>query len=340
MRNAKQKIFNNTSQACSSKAVFDDILRANRLGKRTPRYIGVMKIYFAYFWRYFLLIWLLAIFSPIQGQEIRSSLDSYQLPSNMSGIHFYLVTVDVGDDVWNNFGHTALRLFDENTNTNTIFNWGVFDISGGVAGFSWNFFKGVTNYRLATNSPSQEFASYAAQGRTVWQDKINLTNPQKKRLYQRLMWNLEPANVEYSYQYFFNNCTTKLRDYLDEALNGGIKSRFNGDTQSTFRDHVQSHYQSIGILAFSLDIMMNSNIDRVISEWEEMFLPLKLREYLLQMGSNVAENGEWQMLLSDPQIIIDFPPPIIESNPYQIASIFLLSPLLLLFLMIKHVFHV
>ncbi len=277
------------------------------------------------------------ISSSLYGQETLDSLDAYKVPPDMSRVHFYLITVDVGDDVWNNFGHTALRLFDENINQNTIFNWGVFDTSGGVLGFSWDFFKGVMSYRLSVNSPSQEFASYAAQGRTVWQDKINLTNPQKEILYRRLMWNLEPANVDYPYQYFFDNCTTKVRDYLDEALSGGIRSDFTGQSRFTFRDHVQSHYQSVGFVGFSLDILMNSNIDRVISEWEEMFLPLKFREYLLQMGSNVAENGEQLMLLSEQQVVMEFPPPTIESDPYQVASVVLLSPVLFLFLMIRRV---
>ena len=288
-------------------------------------------------WHYFFSGCLLAVSFSVTGQITSVIEEEYPSPPDMSSLHFYLITVDVGEDVWNNFGHTALRLFDESSNTDTIYNWGVFDISGGVLGFSWEFFTGVMDYRLSVSSPSQEFASYAAQGRTVWQDKINLTNPQKERLYQRLMWNLEPSNVEYPYQYFFNNCTTKLRDYLDEALDGKISSRFAENVGSTFRDHVQSHYQSVGFVALSLDILMNSNIDRIISEWEQMFLPLQFREYLRQMGSDVAEDGERQMLLSDPQIILDFSPPTIETNPYQIALAILFLPLLFLLLMVKRI---
>ena len=67
---------------------------------------------------------------------------------------------------------------------------------------------------------------------------------------------------------------------------------------------------------------MNSNIDRKISEWEEMFLPLKFRERLLQVESDVAENGERQMLLSDSQIIAQFMPPTIDTNPYEVVFYF------------------
>jgi len=264
-------------------------------------------------------------------------LNDYQVPPNLSALDFYLITVDVGDQVWDNFGHTALRVVDEDSNTDVIFNWGTFDASGGVVDFSWNFFKGVMDYRLTTSTPSQEFSLYSVQGRTVWQDKINLTNPQKSRLYQRLLWNLEPPNTTYDYQYFFNNCTTKIRDYLNESFDNGLNSQFSGMTELSFRDHVRAHYKSIGLVGISLDILMNSDIDRRISEWEEMFLPLKFRKRLLQVESDVAENGERKMLLSDSQLIAEFAPPTIVTDSYRVVFYVLTLPVAFLFLMLRRI---
>ena len=113
------------------------------------------------------------------------------MPSDLRSVHFYLISVDVGDMVWDNFGHTALRVFDEANGTDTVYNWGGFDTSGGVVAFSWNFFKGIMNYQMSTQSPSQEFSMYRAQQRTLWQDKLNLSNPQKEILYRRLLWNMQ-----------------------------------------------------------------------------------------------------------------------------------------------------
>lgn len=278
------------------------------------------------------------VISPAFGQiPPLESPDQYRVPTDLSGVHFYLITVDVGDMVWDNFGHSALRVFDENSNTDTVFNWGGFDASGGVVTFSWNFFKGIMNYRLFRSAPSQEFASYRAQQRTVWQDKLNLTNPQKERLYKRLLWNSEPENVVYPYHYFFDNCTTRIRDYLDEALLGQASSYYTGVTDKTFRDQVLSHYQSVSLIGFSLDILMNGNIDRPVTEWEEMFLPLSLRDRLSKLPSSVAEGGERMMLLSDSQIIMEFPPPTVETDGYQVASAVLIGPVLLLLLMLKKI---
>ena len=96
------------------------------------------------------------------------------------------------------------------------------------------------NYRLATSLPSREFDVYRAQGRTVWQDRINLTNPQKEKLYRRLMWNMKAENLTYEYHYFFDNCTTRVRDYLDEALGGAISAQYSGVTEKTFRLHTRA----------------------------------------------------------------------------------------------------
>lgn len=286
-----------------------------------------------------LLLLSLVAFSPTQvlALEAIDSPEQYSLPADMDGVHFYLITVDVGDKVYDNFGHTALRVFDENTNTDVVFNWGVFRVNGGPVSFSYNFFKGIMNYELGTQSPIQEFAMYRAQERSVWQDRINLTNPQKEILYRRLLWNLQSENIVYPYHYFFDNCTTRVRDYLDEALSGRIASANDGVTDSTFRDQVQAHYKSVALIGFSLDVLMNSNIDRPMSEWEKMFLPLTLRERLFLVDSDVAENGVRNKLLSDPQELMLFPAPTVETDPYQIASIGLLAPVLFLLLMLKKI---
>jgi len=275
--------------------------------------------------------------SPALSQPPSEEIRPYQVPTDMSGVYFYLITVDVGDMIWDNFGHTALRVYDQNSDTDTVFNWGVFDVSGGIVPFSWNFFKGIMNYRLATSTPSQEFGMYRDQRRSVWQDKLNLTNPQKEILYRRLMWNLEPENVEYAYQYFFDNCTTKVRDYLDEALLGKVRREYAGVTEKTFREQVQSHYESVPLIAFSLDVLMNSNIDRAVTEWEDMYLPLQLRDRLLNVKSDVTQNGEQLMLLNDPQVIMEFPAPSIKTNGYVVSSLLLWTAVILLILSLKRV---
>ncbi len=290
----------------------------------------------------FFLAFLLSVIASLSnaqtyGQYPDLSPDEFPLPADMSGVHFYLITVDVGDSVWDNFGHTALRMIDENNNIDLVFNWGVFDISGGPVGFAFKFFKGVMNYQLATTPPAREFANYRFQERTVWQDRINLTNPQKARLYRRLMWNSDESNRVYAYQYYFDNCTTRIRDYLDEALNGELSQTFTGVTEQTFRDQMRTHYASTELVAFSLDVLMNSNIDRQVTEWESMYLPLVFRERMAELISDVVEDGKHLPLLSDQQIVMEYPSPTVEPDAYRIAFIGLLAPVLFVLLMLKRI---
>ena len=283
----------------------------------------------------FLLLGLSVSLKTVAAQYPQLSSDQFPVPVDLSGLHFYLITVDVGDSVWDNFGHTALRVIDENANTDLVYNWGVFDLNSNAAAFAFNFFKGVMDYRLAVSPPALEFDLYRSQQRTVWQDRINLTNPQKEVLFRRLAWNAEVANRDYAYDYHFDNCTTRVRDYLNEALAGSLAIRYSDQAAGTFRDRIQDHYSSNALIAFSLFVLMNGNIDRPVTEWESMYLPISLRNRLAMLQSDVSENGKRLPLLSDQQIIAEFAPPRVETNPYRVASVALLLPGLTLLLMLK-----
>ena len=254
-----------------------------------------------------------------------SDTGAYPEPDDLGSLHFYLVTVDVGNRLWDNFGHTALRVRDDATGADLLFNWGGFDASGGTLSFGLRFFRGDMDYRLFTTPAEQAYALYREEERTVWEERINLNNAEKSRLYQRLMWNLEPENLVYPYNYLLDNCTTRLRDYLDEALEGRISNRFIGMTETTLRQVVLAHYESLSTVAMLLDIGMNSNVDRAMSEWESMFLPLSLRRQLLQMDSDVAMGGERFKLLSESRIVDEFPPPTRQWNAYMVLVLILAS---------------
>ena len=245
------------------------------------------------------------------------------MPADFSRVEFYLITVDVGDHVWDNFGHTALRMVDENSGTDIVFNWGLFDTSVGYVRFAANFARGVMDYQLGVSPPNWEFSRYQAEARTIWQDRIVLTNAQKQRLYQRLSWNLRAENIVYDYDYFFDNCTTRVRDYLDEALGGAVADRSRALSSDTFRDEVQSHYASLPLIAFSLDVLMNSRIDRRMTQWEQMFLPAQLRNQLNRSG-----------LLDNSEVLAQFTPPEAGINPYYLVAA-LLIPLLMLLLSVR-----
>jgi hypothetical protein len=260
---------------------------------------------------------------PIENAE------SIRLPADFDRVEFYLITVDVGNALWNNFGHTALRVVDEETDTDLIFNWGLFDTSVGYVTFAANFLRGIMAYELGVSPPGWELRTYEREQRTVWQDRINLTKAQKETLYKRLAWNLREENIRYDYDYFFDNCTTRVRDYLNEALQGDISSQHQSLVSLTWRDEVMAYYASLPPIALSLDVLMNSSIDGRMTEWEHMFLPLQLRNKLLEHPSGF-QNGQRLNLLEDSMILMQYSPPSAYMSVYYYIALVLFIPLLYL----------
>ncbi len=262
---------------------------------------------------------------------------SILLPANFDLVDFYLITVDVGDQVWDNFGHTALRVTDRNSNSDLVFNWGLFDTSVGNVTFASNFLRGILPYQLGVSPPAWEFGRYEREQRSVWQDKLMLTAAQKATLYKRLAWNLREENIVYDYHYFYDNCTTRVRDYLNEALDGRLFAQNQATTLRTYRDEVLSHYASVPAVAVSLDILMNGNIDRRMTQWEHMFLPAQLRQELRESSSDLRLNGQPQRLLEESAVLMEFAPPAAKPNAYYLLGAGLLVPVLVLLLMLRRI---
>lgn len=256
--------------------------------------------------------------------------DDTRLNFDPSVNEFYLITVDVGSQVWDNFGHSALRIVNKKTGSDLIYNWGVFDASNGWIRFGLDFFLGEISYQLVTQETFRELKLYEGQERSVWQEKINLNNRQKQRLHNIIEENLKPENRSYRYHYFFNNCTTVIRDYLDEIFDGGLQSEISGDVNRTFRNEIREHYASRQFISLALDILMNKDVDRLMTRWESLFLPGELRKLLSGVESAVGINVTRLPLLGESQSLLSFPSPTKQANPYQLIFWLLLLPSLFL----------
>ena len=202
----------------------------------------------------------------------------------------YIITVELGEEVYTRYGHTVLQVVDPDNDRNHNFNWGIFDYQDPVA-FGWLFFKGILTYKLGDQNYRRMSSHYRQNNRTMVRNKLNLTTKQKTQLFEIIATNLRPENLTYSYQYFFNNCSTIIRDYLDKVLQGRIcKTYCDQRTTKTFRDYVRGNLNYPPIIVFALDIFMNSDIDNPLTKWQEMFYPLKLKQYLAELLA-VSDRG-------------------------------------------------
>ena len=232
-----------------------------------------------------------------------STLSEEIRKQNPDQVQFFLHTIDTGDLVFDNFGHTAIRLVNQASHLDLVFNWGVFDFSDPFR-FSLTFYQGNLLYKLGVFSFRTTSQRYQIEGRTVWEDRLILDRLQKKKLLHYLSWHLLPQNRYYQYQYFFDNCSTRPRDFLNIILENRLKLITEREkTGESFRDMVRSHYRTIPMLALTLDIIMNSRIEEEMSIWQKMFLPNTLRQTLLQFdhphisGKKVLEESSRPYLL-------------------------------------------
>jgi hypothetical protein len=137
-----------------------------------------------------------------------------------------LITYGPGATYWERFGHDALQLRDTASGQAINFNYGVFDFN--EKNFFLNFARGRMHYLMDAEYAGPEEAFYVQEGRSIVRQRLAFTPRQAAALRDFLFWNLRPENAGYDYDYYVDNCTTRVRDALDKALGGVIHAALAG----------------------------------------------------------------------------------------------------------------
>ena len=189
----------------------------------------------------------------------------------------FLMTMGPGDEVWEKFGHNAIWIHDALRHTDIAYNWGLFDFN--AADFYPRFLKGDMLYSMGGFDLEQTIEVYREANRPVWAQELNLTPAQRLAIVQFIDWNSRPENRFYHYDYFRDNCSTRVRDVLDRALGGVIRGATDKQPSGTsYRWHTRRLTQGDAWVYVGTLIGLGQPVDHPISRWEEMFLPVRLRE--------------------------------------------------------------
>jgi hypothetical protein len=191
----------------------------------------------------------------------------------------YHVVYGQGDAVWEKFGHNVLWVEDASTGTTISWNYGIFSFD--QPGFVPRLMRGDMLYQMDGRDAYLEMAVYQSQDRRITVQRLNLTPAQRHALREFLEWNWLPENRDYLYDYFRDNCSTRIRDVLDRALGGAISGALTGvPTSSTLRWH--SLRLTGGSLATwtGLVLGLGPPTDQPIDAWEESFIPMQLQQHL------------------------------------------------------------
>jgi len=272
-----------------------------------------------FFLRLILILMLIVIRAELAMAQTIDRRQPYA-PRDMSKVEVYLGTRDVGHSLHTKYGHTIMRILDTATGSDIGYNWGTFDFN--APGYIPNSLRGILIYYMSYDPWHDEVRISQYERQTMWMEQVNLTDNQKQRLIDRILWQARPENVNYPYLFFYDNCSTRVRDLFDLAVRGQIRARsmskFSG---KTYRDRVMEHNSSAPFFAMSQDIILNSEPDRKMTEWDDMFVPGKLRDYLLTMPAFDDQGNEIQgkTFLSDTRELTRFPKPeITPINGYML----------------------
>ena len=189
-----------------------------------------------------------------------------------------LLTVGVGSQIWQLFGHSAIWIHDNRFGRDTVFNWGAFDLRS--PNFIPRFLKGLLFYQMAGDSLRQVLLDARSWNRTVTAQELNLSDAQKDSVLSAIRINARPENVVYRYDYFIDNCATKPRDILNRALSGQLRAGTDSLNGTTYRSEALRLMQGDRLLALGANIAMGRPSDRPITVWQSMFLPEKLHDWV------------------------------------------------------------
>jgi hypothetical protein len=223
------------------------------------------------------------------------------------------------------FGHSAIRVYDPQQEIDLAYNYGVFNFD--QPHFYLNFARGYLYYKLGVYFYPHFRDYYIRHNRFVHEQVLNLTAEQKQRVFDYLEWNARPENQTYRYDYFYNNCATKIRDVFAETL--GPELKFDGSfirTNYTIRELTDLYLDPQPWGDLGIDICLGLPMDKVATPYEYMFLP----DYIEYSFDN-ASIGNIPIVKSK-AVVYQSAPVITEFtifHPWVVMNLFLLLTLAL-----------
>lgn len=251
----------------------------------------------------FLLCWL--VFSSVKAS------------ADVSGdtLSVSLITCSPGTEVYELFGHTAIRIERPAKKIDLIYNYGIFSFN--TPHFIYRFTKGETDYWLGIERFRDFLFSYVMRNSTVYQQSLNLTQDEAYALFNALNENSLPENREYRYNFLFDNCSSRAAEMIQRHIRGELLYD-TASVQGTFRSLIHECTQPDPWLTFGIDLALGSRIDKPITSQESLFLPDNLMKAFA--SARIESDTVTRKLVSKTDTLVSSEPTEPESPAYYIPS--------------------
>lgn len=207
----------------------------------------------------------LAIFILIL-QQITYAQDS-------SRLRISLLTCTPGDELYSIFGHSAIRIVDSNSVTDIVYNYGTFNFDD--EGFYLKFIRGKLLYYISIEDFQSFKINYQATNRGITEQVLDLSPNEKINIRRSLNENLKEENKYYKYDFFLDNCTTRLRDLILKSKTPTPSLPAVMPIGTRFRDAIDiylikgdQYWSKLGI-----DLLLGAPTDAVMTPSQQQFLP-------------------------------------------------------------------
>ena len=248
------------------------------------------------------MLLMLACAGPLRAQQ------------DVTGVRVFLMTMGPGDAVWERFGHNGIVIEDPRVGS-FVFDWGRFSFD--QPGFVPRLMKGRMLYWTGGAPTELMIDHYMQMNRSVWLQELNLTPAQVVALRAFVMWNVQEENKFYRYDYYRDNCSTRVRDAIDRILGGQLKSQLRArKTDETYRSHTERLTFDDPATYTGLQLAMGPNIDQPLTAWEEAFIPMELMEHMRTAKVRDAAGREVPLVAREITAFQSTREPLPEKAPY------------------------
>jgi len=240
-------------------------------------------------------------------------------PSNAQQYQVSLLTCDPGDQIYSSFGHSGIRVLELSSGRDIVYNYGTFDF--GAPNFVLNFAGGRLDYYLSVSTFDRFLAEYEYFHRSVREQVLNLNEQQKFELIQFLETNYLPENRAYRYDFFFDNCATRVRDVISTVLGDQLvwHDEAQENVDKSFRELIDEMVFYMPWSDLGIDLALGSRLERDATPYEEQFLPKYMEASFGR--AEIQGDGPTRPLVGESRVILDFDAPeesLGALNPYWI----------------------
>ncbi|HBB92220.1 MAG: hypothetical protein A2X22_06700 [Bacteroidetes bacterium GWF2_49_14] len=211
-----------------------------------------------------------------------------QIPQLSATSRIDLVTCGPGKEIFTYFGHSALRVYDPVNRIDKVYNYGTFDFN--VPNFYWQFVKGKLYYMLSVSRFDSFVNEYIRDNRFVRLVPLALTDTDRQELFNLLEINNLPENRHYWYDFFLDNCSTRVRDIVLKATQNGYPVPVTEAKTLTFRQLINPHLTPNPWPRAGMMLLLAGGADRQATISDYMFLPEQMERLFLQMKSASGQN--------------------------------------------------